>query len=199
VQSAQRPDWDYAFQNAPYLLAESPKLREFDPIPKLGQAYRFRLLANVIQSRSVAHADGTMRNARPIPRRRRTEVPIRPVALPAVMPAEAAERERLLCERWDPWRSWLQRMGESRGFRVLHDGASPLLMQAVHSVVQYPHRADGNNGHGAREKRYNAGLFNGTLTCTSAGELRSAIVNGVGHAKAFGFGLLSVAPVGNGS
>lgn len=197
VQSVQRPDWDYAFQNAPYLLSGPPNLREFNPTPKSGQAYRFRLLANVIRSKSVAQAGGTMRKARPIPRRKRTEELIAPVTLPAAMPTEPAERERLLRERWDPWRRWLQRMGEGRGFRVLDEGPSPLLMQAVHCVVQNPRRGDGNNGHGAREKRYNAGLFNGTLICTSPGELRSAIVNGVGHAKAFGFGLLSVAPVGD--
>lgn len=78
VQSAQRPDWDYAFQNAPYLLSGPPKLREFDPIPESGRAYRFRLLANVVQSKSVAYAGGAMRKSRPIPRKRRTEVLVRP-------------------------------------------------------------------------------------------------------------------------
>src|SRR5438876_483640 len=39
VQSVQRPSWEYAFQNAPYLLQSDPQMREFDPTPRRDQAY----------------------------------------------------------------------------------------------------------------------------------------------------------------
>ena len=195
VQSTQRPDWSYAFQNAPYLLADEPKLREFDPAPHQDQAYRFRLLANVVQSKSVVHPDGSMRKSRAIPRRRRTEVLVHPHPLVDPLPADLNEREQHLHDRWNPWRDWLQQMSAGRGFRVVDEKSSPLLMQSVHTVVRHPQIGSGENGQNSREKRYNAGLFEGVLICTSADELRDAIINGVGHAKAFGFGLLSIAPV----
>lgn len=195
VQSTQRPDWAYAFQNAPYLLADEPKLREFDPAPRHDQAYRFRLLANVVQSKSVVHPDGSMRKSRAIPRRRRTEVLVHPHALPEPLPPNPAERERLLYDRWNTWREWLQKIGAGRGFRVVDEKPSPLFMQAVHTVVRHPKGQDGENGPGVHMKRYNAGLFEGVLICTSEEALRNALINGVGHAKAFGFGLLSIAPV----
>lgn len=196
VQSAQRPDWKYAFQNARYLLADEPKLREFDPSPREGELYRFRLLANVVQSTSAVHPGGEMRKSRPIARRVRKEILVHPLPFPTALPADGVERVRLLRERWDPWRDWLRGLGSSRGFRIVDDERSPLLMQSVHTVVRRPRKnADNANGGGADEKRYNAGLFDGVLACTSAGDLRSAIANGVGHGKAFGFGLLSIAPL----
>jgi CRISPR system Cascade subunit CasE len=40
---------------------------------------------------------------------------------------------------------------------------------------------------------FNAALFDGVLTCTSADRLKTAVINGVGRGKAFGMGLLSLA------
>jgi CRISPR system Cascade subunit CasE len=201
VQSAQRPDWEYAFQNAPYLLASDPdrrpRVREFDPAPRRRQAYRFRLLANVVSSKSVVHPDGRTRTTRSgltIFRRRRTEVLVHPEPIPDPLPVDPGQCERLLLARWDPWRKWLEGIGAERGFRVVDTPASPLLMEAIYVSVRNP-----GKGHGGSNKpidrRYNAGLFNGILICTDANQLRDALVNGIGHAKAFGFGLLSIAPV----
>jgi CRISPR system Cascade subunit CasE len=46
VQSAIRPDWEYAFQNAGHLLMAPPQVKPFDPSFASGQVWRFRLLAN---------------------------------------------------------------------------------------------------------------------------------------------------------
>jgi CRISPR system Cascade subunit CasE len=46
VQSALKPDWDYAFHNADYLLAAPPEWKAFDPCFAKGQLLRFRLVAN---------------------------------------------------------------------------------------------------------------------------------------------------------
>ena len=55
VQSLLKPDWAYAFQNAPYLLAEPPKVREFAPEIAVGQRYRFRLVMLMVRRRSKKH------------------------------------------------------------------------------------------------------------------------------------------------
>ena len=199
VQSAQKPIWKYAFQNAPYLLTKEIEEREFDPAPARDQAYHFRLLANVINSKSVPHPDGQMRTTRKglnIHRRRRTEVVVQPEPIPAALPTDPIERERLLVARWDPWRKWVDRAGDVHGFRILDEPKSPLLMEAVYTLVRNPGKdRGGTNQDKPTEKRYNGGLFNGVLECTEAERMRDALVNGVGHAKAFGFGLLSIAPV----
>ncbi len=46
VQSAGKPDWDYAFHNADYLLAAPPSTREFDAFPTKEERLKFRLEAN---------------------------------------------------------------------------------------------------------------------------------------------------------
>jgi CRISPR system Cascade subunit CasE len=197
VQSVQRPKWEYAFQNAPYLLSRGPEVLSFVPSPRRDEAYRFRLLANVVRSNSVEHPDGRTRTTRAgltIHRRRRTEVLVHPDPIPEPLPHDPIEREKLLLARWDPWRKWLHHIGAGRGFRVVDEPESPLLMEAVHTYVRNPGKGRGGSN---REKpvdwRYNAGLFNGLLVCTDPDRLRDAIVDGIGSAKAFGFGLLSLA------
>ena len=203
VQSAQQPYWDYAFQNAPYLLASDPdhrpRVRAFDPAPRVDQRCRFRLQANVVSSKNVVRPNGKMRTTRAgltIPCRRRTEIPIHPDPMPDPPPDDPVERKELLLARWEPWRKWLEHLGSGNGFHVERE--PPLLMEAVHTFVRNP----GKDGGGSNEavptaKRYNAGLFDGVLVCTDQDRLRNAVINGLGHAKAYGFGLLSVAPIGS--
>jgi hypothetical protein len=199
VQSVQEPNWDYAFQNAPYLLAGQPEVRGFDPAPLRDHAYRFRLLANVVNPKSIVHPNGKMRTTRSgltIPCRKRTEITVLPMPVPEPLPTDPVEREKILRTRWEPWRGWLAQMGAGKGFRVVDEESSPLLMEGVHTIVRNPGtERGGSNQDKSTEKRYNAGLFDGVLICTDPDRLRDALINGVGHAKAFGFGLLSIAPV----
>jgi len=78
VQSAQKPDWEYAFQNAPYLLAKEPgrqpRVRSFDPDPQLDHTYRFRLLANVVSRKSIAYSDGRTRETKGSELRARSKI-----------------------------------------------------------------------------------------------------------------------------
>jgi len=46
VQSANKPDWDYAFHNAMHLLSSPPQVKQFTPSFESGQLLRFRLRAN---------------------------------------------------------------------------------------------------------------------------------------------------------
>jgi hypothetical protein len=195
VQSVECPDWRYAFQNAPHLLTDDPQMREFDPTPQRDEWYRFRLLANVVKSKSAPHPAGKMRTTRSgltIPCRKRTEVLVHPNPVPDSLPKDAIERDRVLRQRWDPWRKWLDQLGAKHGFRVVDRQESPLLMQTVHTAVR---NRKGANPKKQIDWRYNAGLFEGVLICIDPDQLRDAITNGIGPAKAFGFGLLSVARV----
>lgn len=187
VQSVEPPDWAYAFQNAPYLI-QSHRTRTYEPAVRAGDAYRFRLLTNIVARRSV---DGGRTRKKPdgaiVPYRKRKEhwVPLEPE--PADLPADPPERTRRLSERFEPWREWLRGAGAKGGFDPRDDEESPLLVEPVHAVVRHPSTG--------RRTRYNAGCFDGILTCTDATALGDALRNGIGPAKAFGFGLLSIAPV----
>lgn len=55
VQSMARPNWEYAFQNASYLLREPPAERQFDPDYRVGQRLRFRLVMLMVKRRSKKH------------------------------------------------------------------------------------------------------------------------------------------------
>jgi hypothetical protein len=199
VQSVEEPKWVYAFQNAPYLLARKPDVKKSDPSPLRNASYRFRLLANVVNPKSVIHPAGKMRTTRSaltIHCRKRTEITVFPASVSDPLPTDPVERRRVLLARWDPWREWLTAMGAPRGFRVLDEEVSPLLMEAVHTVVRHPGKDRGGSNQGKpTRKRYNGGLFEGVLVCTDSDLLRDTMINGVGHGKAFGFGLLSIAPV----
>lgn len=196
VQSAQRPDWDYGFQNALGLLADAPRVRQFEPELHRDQAYRFRLLANVVRRNSVVHPSGGTRRTRSLPRKKRTATVIRPDPIPVPLPRDPAEREQALRTRWDPWRKWIRDVGASRGFRVVEDRESPLFMEAVRLTVRVPGKGrDGSTQARPTVRNYNAGLFEGMLVCTEEDRFADALAGGIGPAKAFGCGLLSVAPL----
>lgn len=188
VQSAQQPDWEYAFQNAPYLLARSSQVREFDPTPCKDDRYRFRLMAHVVDRHTVAREQTrTTRSGKTIAKRRRKESWVLPAPLPATLATDAKERQLFLSSRWDSWRDWLKRRGGRAGFRILDEPATPSLVQPVNCLVR--------DLESQKLMRYNGGLFDGVLGCVDPDRLRAAIMNGIGPAKAFGFGLLSIAPV----
>jgi CRISPR system Cascade subunit CasE len=73
---------------------------------------------------------------------------------------------------------WLLRKGDQHGFRC-----DPLDVQIAKLGKKYGKR---------RQAIWQAVQFDGALTVTSAESFTAALVNGIGSAKAFGFGLLSM-------
>ena len=73
--------------------------------------------------------------------------------------------------------SWLQRHAETAGFAVNH--------VAITEV----------SGAGRGGPTFAGACFNGQLTVTDADRFRRALAAGIGPAKAYGFGLLSIQPV----
>jgi len=148
VQSATRPDWDYAFHNADYLRADR-QVREFDPLLwcRTGATWQFHLRAN-----------------------------------PTVKREE--KRHALLME--DEQMAWLRRKADAGGFEVLSVTASRDGPRAA--------RKTDYNAPEPKEHRITvfAVRFDGVLKVTDAAAFLQSLCCGIGPAKAFGFGLLSV-------
>ena len=152
VQSAIEPDWDYAFHNADYLLAES-RVKQFEPAFCQDQMLRFRLQANPTKKLS-RKAEGKRQGRR--------------VGL------------------YDPeeQRAWLDRKGAQGGFRVV----SCEVLTDGRAHLSKP-------GSGQDHKAPLLSVrFEGALRVADPDTLLETLRQGIGSAKAFGFGLLSVAP-----
>ncbi len=78
--------------------------------------------------------------------------------------------------------AWLGRKGERSGFRVLEARVASDGKQRGTTASGY-------------ETVFAAAVFEGVLEVTEAAALRASLESGIGSAKGFGFGLLSVAPV----
>ena len=153
VQSAAEPDWDYAFHNAPCLLAAPPSVRAFEPCFTEEERFRFRLVAN--PTRKIDTKSG------PDERRRNgTRVPL--------------PDDRL--------GQWLAGKSEKAGFSFVEKS---LLIEPGYIYV--------NKDRNERGERLRWVRYEGALTVTDPEKLREAIFQGIGPAKAFGFGLLSLA------
>ena len=193
VQSAIEPNWDYAFRNASHLLAAPPDAKPFDPRPPAGARLRFRLVANPTkkigtlskEERQELSADELKGRAGRHGRR----VPVPPGEL----------------------LGWLVRRSAAMGFSI-DEGAS-----SVQPGYVYMNKPPERKGQRLRSARYEGALtvtdadrdkspdgkgqrlrsarYEGVLTVIDADRFREALVRGVGPGKAFGFGLLSTAPL----
>lgn len=170
VQTRDEPDWSRL--PAGY-LCEPEQAKSLDLPVRSGQRLRFRLRAN--PTKRVA-----AKNER----------------LGGVM---AGKRIGLLTEA-DQVR-WLLRKGETGGFHIPGqwiDGKD----QKTGAPIQLPNfRVDAvsegrdRNGKPGHDGEFLAIRFEGVLTVTDPETFRQTVAAGVGSGKAFGFGLLSVAPL----
>lgn len=80
--------------------------------------------------------------------------------------------------------AWLQRKAESGGFRINADS-----LRTIPRGREFFHK-DGRS-HGT----HTAVEFQGELTVTDPAQFRATVAAGIGSAKAFGFGLLVLAPM----
>jgi CRISPR system Cascade subunit CasE len=157
VQSAVKPDWEYAFHNAGYLLAAPPDYRPFDPYFAQGQLLQFRLVANPTKRlrEDSCRRDGNRVDAKWVGKR---------VAVPA-----------------DQFYDWLARRAAPAGFSIDRDSTT------VQPGYVYVNGTRDGRGYRLRSVRYD-----GVLTVSDAIRFRESLVHGIGSAKGFGFGLLSV-------
>ncbi len=169
VLSDMIPDWGYAFSNAGrnVLLAGPCQCREYDPGIEPQRRLRFRILVNPSQK------SGTHRRATDKVDRR----------------GQAKSQGKRLAIRWTEKQRpdevivpWFERK-VSAAFSV-----ETCELVTLGWVAGYRPKDE-------RTMRFRSALLEGELRVKDADAFRHALTNGIGHAKAFGFGLLSVAPV----
>ncbi len=93
------------------------------------------------------------------------------------------KREGVLTE--EKQREWLARKGQSGGFEVL---------SVTITYESFKRASHGHPGEDVKPMTHLAVRYDGVLRVTNPDAFRKTIVAGVGSGKAFGFGLLSVAP-----
>ncbi len=140
---------------------EGCECKAYGPGPRVGQITRFDLLAEVSGAKKT---DGMAHNARGI----RTDL---------VLTSRHADPSRSYAEiARDVGAAWLARQGERHGFK-LH-----LLSEVQYETLEFK-RKD-------RLLRIGTIAFSGQLEITNADSFRAAMLNGIGHSKAWGCGLL---------
>jgi CRISPR system Cascade subunit CasE len=157
VQSAARPDFAYAFGNAPGLLGAPAETKPYDPRPPAGEHLRFRLRANPTYKR-----DGR------------------------------GDDKRRAYHREEDQLAWLHRKAEAGGFAVEGVRVVPEGMVTARRPGKRRADPDGKLEDWKPIEIYSV-LFEGTLRVTDAEAFRRTLETGIGSAKGFGFGLLSVA------
>ncbi len=166
VQSSIKPDWDYAFHNAGYLLAAPSEVRLFDPRFTKGQHLRFRLIANPTRRLSKNSPDAKEESIG-----KRVPVPTNQLS------------------------DWIVRKGELGGFLVDKEST---IVHPGYSYFGKSYKKRNNEAQGDKKNeksRLRSVRYEGVLEVTDADLFCNTTLSGIGPAKAFGFGLLSIAPV----
>jgi len=171
VLSALRPDWDYAFHNARYLLAAPPsEPRPLNVDIHPGARFAFRLLANPTKRPALSKQQRQqMKLAGERVKRPRQQLTWRPGDDPKKVFAQ-----------------WLHARAKRAGFKLVED-----KLQIPRIGYVYIRKG----GPEQKSQRLRCVLYEGVLEITDPDDFRRALLAGIGPAKAFGFGLLSIAPV----
>lgn len=174
IQTAVEPDWD-AFEIAPRALRRPIETKAFAPVIERGRRFSFRVLCQPSWRKAGQFGTKTNGKRRSGPRR-----------------ACQTDEERLL---------WLHRKARGSGAAIQSvaltvvewRNTKPLQskdgqpMESLEDATKRAFSSDPAN-------RLGAVRFDGVLTVTDDGPFSQALQNGVGPGKAFGFGLLSIAP-----
>jgi CRISPR system Cascade subunit CasE len=174
VQSSVEPNWALK-TDAITMVDSSGPLNRLLAGAVVGTRYRFRLRAN--PSRRVHRRAALEPDAESIRRR--------------VEPATAVGK-RVELSREEDQVAWLQRRAQVAGFSIVTARAAP--DQNVHAL-QLSSSGKVNGRKQGRNLTLGTVLFEGVLEVTNDARFRDALLHGVGPGKAFGCGLLSVAPI----
>lgn len=167
VQSGVAPNWDL-LSNGYATRIQSKTLHDRYSAIENGMSLIFRLHAN--PSKRVARSDNSA-DARFLDNEKRRRVDIR-------------DRVGRV--------GWLERKGRECGFEIVRLNVKepvPLPGSAARGSVKFRRDRDSD------QITIGSVLFEGVLQVKDAESLRLALISGVGPGKAYGFGLLSVAPI----
>jgi len=170
LQSHSQPDWAWLGDpRASGYLQRPPETKAFDLTFVTGQTLTFRLRANPTVKRWLPRDKDN--------------------------PDSEKKPKRLPITSDENLRSWLDRKGTQGGFRVF----TAAIHQEGTVVARQPRRPlapelDEARSVRSRKLTFHAILFEGLLQVTDPEGLWSTVQQGIGSAKGFGFGLLSLAP-----
>jgi len=178
VQSQLAPDWDRAFYNAGMLLAAAPAVREYAPSFADGEELRFRIRVN-LSKKSKTASDGTdLRKPHDgVDRCGRQRDQSKRVAV--TWKGDEGETPD------GAIRQWFASKGEHAGFALDTD------FNLIHLGWVTGHKP----GTPENKLRFRSALLEGTLRVADGPVFMQTVERGLGSAKGFGFGLLSVAHV----
>jgi len=172
VQSNNEPDWNYAFQNARTLLTCDPRVWEYTTQYEKGERLRFRICMNLSKrTKQIRDRNGCI---------------------------HALEKSKRLAFTWDSDRDrdkqiaeWFSSKAKNHGFSIkectventgwVRGWKSERIENDSHTKAKTNHRI-----------LHRSVTLNGILIVKDESIFHTALVHGIGHAKAFGFGLLSV-------
>lgn len=194
VQSSIEPDWAY-LRHEGLLQHESEffgdgLVKNISSLPdrlQIGDVYRFRLRANPTKRVpwnvwAAEHPEKAHAYAHDA---RRFTAPRIPVTVLTGEDLRKPEGERPSAE--EKLHEWIVRKGEMNGFQVARVTSRPDPLTGDMQL--------GEKGSGIKLS-HKAILFEGLLKITDLHAFRDALVHGIGSGKAYGFGLLSLAPIG---
>lgn len=188
VQSRERPDWG-ALPPGYVLLEENQPaaslVKEVDESYAAlveGQRLAFRLRANPTRKLKRQEAAQGSNNGGPEggEERRRTQ------------------GKRVEIKGFDNQLAWLRRKAEAGGFRLdtVNVGDWDELPEGAPAFATPERKVQGRRNTRSKPDKltFASVLFEGELVITDAERFRRVLADGIGSAKAYGFGLLSVAP-----
>lgn len=152
-----------------------------------GQAYSFRLVANPSLSRSTRGGHSDVATSSGAPKRIGHLTPLHQEAW--LIGKQAYESRGLPVP---------DLFGNDRLTRAQRNGFEVLANEAGLPCVVVSNSGKADFAKGAPKKRvtFARAQYDGVLRVTDADCLRHALINGIGHAKAFGCGLLTLVPLG---
>lgn len=178
VQSVPAPDWTRLpapREGRSYLLAGADAERNPD-CKRVGDVYSAIEAGQALSFRLRANPTKRLGERRHEPGRDRL----------------AGKRVALLRE--EEQRDWLSRKALEAGFALVDVRVRPDRAFGAEQTGWRPMAAGDGDERRAR-LTFGAAVFDGVLRVTDAARFRAALAAGIGPGKAYGFGLLSVAPV----
>lgn len=193
VLTATRPDWSHLVEQAgwPGADGEHATIRDYAPLLAqiaTGREFAFRLTANPVQN---------------------TSAPVKPSATQRERAAEAKRRSFRMGHRTaDQQLGWFLSRTERWGFEVPtartdspapglpsdDDGKSPQTPREVR-IVARARRSFRKKGAEGKPVVLHTATFEGRLRITNADAFTERLLGGIGPAKSYGCGLLTLAPL----
>ena len=188
VLSETRADWMHIIEQAGWTHADGEHftIRDYEPLfthLAIGRQFAFKLTANPVQN---------------------TSTPIKPSPAQVERIATDAKRrgQRLGHRTAAQQLAWLLRKQKHCGFAIPSSalpagdaGTEQVTAPNVQVTARDNIRFRKGAGHGGSQVTLSTATFEGVLTVTDTAALRTALLAGIGPAKAYGCGLLTLAPL----